>query len=519
MNSFKEKLKKYYQLDEDAFLKKTEAPSFSCLKDISSFDCVKAAISRLEKAKKENEKVIVYGDYDFDGISATSIIYSLLLRMSISASYYVPSRYLDGYGLNVDNVIRIAKAGFSLIFTVDNGVTSSEAIRKANELGIEVIVLDHHEYQEIPSPIVTLIHPNTVNLTNPSVSAGFLSYLFYRALAKDDDGYLLALGATSLLSDAMPLVSYNRDAVNLAVSLMNKNRFLPFSLLTERHHFFASTLQMEIIPKINAVGRVETGSETNRVVRYFVSNDIETQKKIALYLSNVNEKRKSLTKDAEEKFAFPIDKESIFLVTDLPEGLNGLLANRLLNEYEKPIAVFSSSKKDASIYVGSLRSKEGFDVLKALKGTHAPLLTSGGHEFAGGGSIKKEDLETFKKDFEFAAMKHHLEKKEKVAIDLDKSECNMENFYLLESFGPFGNDRSAPLFSLTLKKIDLAFTKNGKFLSTKINEQARLFSFSLRQENIPSEEKVSFYCHMDANEWKGKVSLQLIAQEMKTFHE
>ncbi len=519
MNSFKEKLKKYYQLDEDAFLKKIEAPSFSCLKNISSFDCVKAALSRLEKAKKGNEKVIVYGDYDFDGISATSIIYSLLLKMAINASYYVPSRYQDGYGLNAENVLRIAKAGFSLIFTVDNGVTAFEAIQKANELGVDVIVLDHHEYQEIPSPIVTLIHPNTVELTHPSVSAGFLSYLFYRAATKEENEYLLSLGATSLLSDAMPLISYNRDAVNLALASLNKNRFLPFCLLTERKRFFASTLQMEIIPKVNAVGRVETGNETNRVVRYFVSSDIETQKKIALYLAKVNEKRKSLTKDAEQKIVFPKDKESIFLVTDLLEGLNGLLANRLLNEYEKPIAVFSPSKKDDTIYVGSLRSKEGFDILKALSGIHAPLLTSGGHEFAGGVSIKKVDLETFKKDFEFAAMKHHLEKKERITIDIDKSECTMENFYLLQSLGPFGNENPAPLFSLSLNRSDLAFTKNGKFLSTKINQQARLFSFSLREENVPPDEKVSFNCLMEANEWKGNISLQLLVQEIKTFCE
>lgn len=515
MATFKEKLKEYYELDEDAFEKRIKAPSFSCLPDISSFPCVQCAIERLKRAKEKQEKVLIYGDYDFDGISATTILYRALLRFGIQVSYYTPSRYLDGYGLNEENVTRIAKAGFRLIFTVDNGVSAVAAIQKAASLNVETVVLDHHEYEEAPVPIVTLIHPKTVGLSSPNVSAGFLSYLFVRALLRKEDDYLLILGATSLLSDAMPLVSYNRETVNLALRLLNQRKPMAFALLSSKQNFFASTLQMEIIPKINAVGRIETNTETNRVVRYFSSEDQNEKRMLAEYLSRVNEKRKSLTKKAEEGIQIQNEAESIFVITDLPEGLNGLLASRLLNEYEKPVAVFSPSSKDPSIYVGSIRSKEGFDVIKALQGNRAPLLSSGGHEFAGGVSVKKEDLSLFQKDFEFAALKHHLEKKEKKTIPLSKEDCTWENYLLLQSLGPFGNENEAPAFALSMNTSELTFTKDGKYLSTKIGVNTRLFSFQYGIQHFSEKEKVTFLCHMDANEWKGRLSLDLLADEIK----
>lgn len=513
-SSFKEKLKQYYGLSEETFQKMMEKPSLSLVPDISSFPNVNKAIKRLEEAKEKHEKVLIYGDYDFDGVSSTSICQMAFASFGLLSSYYVPSRYLDGYGLNETNVIKIAKAGYSLIFCVDNGVSALSALKKAEELGIDVIVLDHHEYESVPDSIVTLIHPKTVNLTNPSVSAGFLSYLFAKALLKKDNDYWLTLGATSLLSDAMPLRDYNRNAVNLALILLNEERFSSFSLLDQRSHYFATNLQMNIIPKINAVGRVEEGSETNRLVRYFVSENLALKKSLASYFEMVNTKRKELTKEAENQLSIDTNSASIVLLSELPEGLNGLLANRLLNEYQKPVAVFSSSKKEEGVLVGSLRSQEGFDVLEALNENRAPLLTSGGHSFAGGVSLKKEDFPLFKKDFEFAALKHRFEKKEKKTIPLEKEECTMENFYLLNAFGPFGSENEEPSFSLIFPKDELTFTKNGKYLSTRLKE-SRLFSFSFGESDLPKGKNVLLQCKMSPNEWMNRLGLDLIVEAMK----
>ncbi len=512
MSSFEEKLKTYFKLSEEAFSMRKKAPSFSLLPDISSFSCVKKAIERLEEAKKKGEKILIYGDYDFDGIAATSIIYKTLLQKGIDCRYYVPSRYIDGYGLNEENVVSIAEAGYKIIFTVDNGVKATEAINKAHELGLEVIVLDHHDYEEEPPFIVTLIHPNTVSLSSPTVSAGYLSYLFLRAYLGKDDPYLFIIGATSLLSDAMPLRDYNLSSAKLAVNLINETKPLQFTLLSNKSVFYGSTLQMEVIPKINAVGRLEQKHETNRVVRYFVSDDEKEIRQLAVYLNEVNERRKSLTKLAAEKIKIDEKEDAIFLLTDLPEGLNGLLSSRLLAEHNKPVAVFSPSSKDDSVYIGSLRSKKGFSVLKALEETSAPLLGHGGHEFAGGISLKKEDLETFENDFKRMAKEHPIEKDEKTSIALEEDECLYSSFLLLQEMGPFGNENEEPTFSLKMPVSSLHFIKDGKYLSTSLSTGARLFSFSLGASSFPKEGEVILTFKMSENEWKGRKSLDLFVE-------
>ncbi len=515
MNSFEKKIKEYFKLSEEAFEERKKVPSLSSLKDISSFSCVKKAIERLEKAKREGEKVLIYGDYDFDGIAATSIMQKTLLSAGISSRFYVPSRYLDGYGLNEKNVISIKKAGYSLIFSVDNGVKAIEAINKARELGIDVIVLDHHDYENEPTGIETLIHPNTVGLSSPSVSAGYLSYLFSRAYLGKDDPYLFILAANSLLSDAMRLESYNLSSSKLGLKLLNELKPLQFTLLSEKSDFFSSTLQMEIIPKINAVGRVERKHEVNRLVRYFLSEDESEIREIAKYLNETNEKRKSLTKEATERISVKEEDDGIFVLTSLPEGLNGLLASRLLSEYQKPVAVFSPSSLLEGAYVGSLRSKKGFSVLSFLEGSEAPLIAAGGHEFAGGVSIKKEDLPLFEASFKRSAKEHKIEKEEKKSIELSEEECLFSSFLLLQEMGPFGIGNEEPSFSLTLSSSRLHFIKDGKYLFTPLSNGARLFSFSLGEGAIKKEGEVKLIFKMGVNEWKGRKSLDLLVEKIE----
>jgi single-stranded-DNA-specific exonuclease len=153
--------------------------------------------------------------------------------------------------------------------------------------------------------------------------------------------------------------------------------------------------------------------------------------------------------------------------TNTPEGLNGLLANRLLEEYGKPVCVFSPALKEPGILVGSIRSEEGFNVLKALEATKAPLLSKGGHAFAGGVAIKEEDFDLFKKDFLYSALKHRIETKEKPLIPLLLSECTMENYRCIEALGPYGNGHEAPLFKLEpLDPTTFQYLQGGKYLST-----------------------------------------------------
>lgn len=512
---FLNKLLDYYSLTTRGYEELSSTPSFLSLPDISSSSPVVEAIKALTEIKAKNGRVLVYGDYDCDGIMATSILVTALHKFALKAEGYIPSRYTDGYGLTPENVKKIAKAGYSLILTADNGVSASIAIEEAKNKNIPVIILDHHEYSSLPSYPLSIVHPDTVGLKENPPSAGLLAYYFSRALLKEDDERLLSFASLSIMSDSMEIVGYNKIALKLGIMAMNKNPPIEISLLTEKRMIDESTLAMEIVPKINAVGRIKEGHEGNKVLRYFISDSLSMKNDLAAYIIKTNDERKALTKEAEQSISIDSSSEAIVVETSLQEGMNGLLASRLLSEYEKPVAVFSPSLRDSSILVGSLRSKEGFNILKALEATKAPLIAGGGHEFAGGCSIKKDDLETFKKDFIFCAIKHKLLKTKKRSIEIDTSDVTLENFRILRRFGPFGKGNEAPLFLIILKAEDLTYSRDGRFLSSSLSNGSHVFSFVLGPTSFPKKGEVKLLVTFSFNEWRGKERIDLLASSQE----
>ncbi|MCI2111271.1 MAG: DHH family phosphoesterase [Bacilli bacterium] len=512
VSSFLGKLLSYYGLSSEDYERLAVPPSVSGLPDISGDPNVKEAIARLSLARERKERVLIYGDYDTDGVMSAAILCRAFREFGLDASAYLPSRYIDGYGLTAQNVERIAAAGYGLIFTCDNGVTAHEALLRSRDLGLDVIVLDHHDFDGTAPECLALVHADRLGLRE-TISAGLLSYSFARALLGKSDGYLLTLGALSTLSDVMPLQGVNRDAVRLGLALLNENRYPSLTLLSDRQFYDERTLQMEIIPKINAVGRLCEGTEINRLLGYFAFPEKTDLVRISAWLNEVNGRRKELTRAAEKGLSLDPSEAAIVVVTKTPEGLNGLLASRLLNEYGKPVCVLSPSKRDPSLLVGSLRSEEGFNVLKALEGSKAPLLSKGGHAFAGGLSLKATDLPQFKKDLLYSALKHQIERKRPKLIPLSVGECTMENYRLIASLGPFGNGHEAPRF--LLEKLDLStfgYIHEGAYLSTKIAPGVRLFSFRIHNGSFPSPEPVALAVTFSLNEWKGRRSLDLLAE-------
>lgn len=513
MPSFLEKLLSYYGLTESDYQRLQNPPSFAELPSIQDDPNVKLALSRLHQALVAGEQVIIYGDYDTDGVASASILFRAFHDYGLAVSAYLPSRYLDGYGVNAANVEKMAKRGYKLLVTCDNGVTAHEALRKAHELGMETIVIDHHEFDEVEPECFALVHAARLGLSEP-ISAGLLSYLFAMALLKQSNEYLLTLGALSTLSDAMPLNGINRLAVQLGLECLNERHFPSITLLSDHIFIDERTLQMEIIPKINAVGRLLQGAEINRLLNYFAFPEKADLPGISSWLKEVNTQRKDLTRQAESLLSIDPAEEAIVVRAETPEGLNGLLASRLLEEYGKPVCVFSPALKEPNLLVGSIRSDEGFNVLKALQATKAPLLSKGGHTFAGGVLIKAEDFAQFKKDFLYSALKHKIEKTERPLIPLLLSECTMDNYRLISSFGPFGNGHEAPLF--LLEKLDpttFQYLKDGKYLSLNLFPGVRLFSFSISSSSFASPEPVALQVAFSLHEWNGRKSLDLLAEK------
>ena len=368
MNDFLKKLLDYYSLSEEDYLSLTKDISEVKLLDPNSIKGMDKVKERIFSAIKNKEKVIIYGDYDCDGITSTSIMFETFKKLGYEVSYYIPSRYIDGYGLNVENVIKIKEGGYNLIICVDNGISANEAIDKANELGMDVIVIDHHELGEQTVNAVGVIHPTVSEISTIIGSAGYMSLFVSGALLGKYDDYLVTLAGLSVVSDMMELKGYNRDVVRLALFNLQKHRYSRLISLTDNDTISEKTFGLEIAPKINAIARIVTNKNINLLVKYLTSSDEIYAKSLRDWILKNNEVRKQLTTQAIEKISSDEieGKDGIVLKLDILEGLIGLIANRLLSTYNVPVLIFTEDEKDPSILKGSIRSKEGFNVTNAF---------------------------------------------------------------------------------------------------------------------------------------------------------
>ena len=496
MSEFLDKILNYYSLTKEDYLNLTKPVEEIRLLDANKIEGMDKVKERIFKAIENKEKIIIYGDYDCDGITSTSIMYLTFKKLGYEVSYYVPSRYLDGYGLNVANVEKIAESGFKLIICVDNGISAHEAIDKANELGLDVIVIDHHEVPETPVNAVGVIHPTVSHISTIVGSAGYMSLFVSAALLGYYDDYLLTLGGLSVVSDMMELKEYNRDVVRLAILTLNKKKFPRLMSLTDAETVDEKTFSLDIAPKINAIARVITNKNVNLLVKYLTSDDETYVRSLHDWILENNERRKTLTNEAVERI--PVDeikdKKGIVLKLDILEGLIGLIANKLLNEYNVPVLIFTEDEKEPSILKGSIRSKDGFNVSKAFESLDKYLLTGGGHAFAGGLSIKKDDFEAFKAEFEQLCEEHPFEQTEKPSIEISLRDITMENYREMRSLSPFGVGFPEPLFKISdLPTRGLTFISQGKHLATQLSIQSKLLGFFMSETEIKKSAFIDIY--------------------------
>ena len=466
--------------------------------------------SRIFESIKNNEKIIIYGDYDCDGISATSIMYRTFQILNYHVSYYIPSRYSDGYGLNVRNVEKIALAGYKLIICVDNGISQHEAIHRAKELGIDVIVVDHHEVPEERTEAYEIIHPSVSEISDIFGSGGYMALYVSAALLGSYDDYLVTIAGLSVISDLMELRGPNRDLVRLAVDRFEKNKYLPLRLLTESPIITEKTFSMEIAPKINAIGRMMEKNEANLLVKYFTTDNEQDVYSLCDWINQINAQRKELTKSTVDNLTEDFSNQpGICVNIETKEGIIGLIANRFLNLYNVPSLVFTKDLLHPDILKGSIRSKEGFNVTKAFKSLEKYLVTGGGHSFAGGLSIKATDFDSFKKEFLALCKQYQIEEVDHPSIDISLSEITMSNYQLVRSFAPFGMGFEEPLFSIeNIPTRGLTFISEGKHLSTPLTIQAKLLGFNMPKEEVQASSMIDVEGHLLLSSFRGAKTLE-----------
>lgn len=520
MESFKERLLKHYSLSERGYEELVAPLSFASLPSIDEEAMAKRFKERLLLAKEKGERVLIYGDYDADGVMSTSILLRSLRELGLYADGYLPSRYLDGYGANPQNVEKIASKGYKILFCTDNGVTAHQTILKAKELGMEVLILDHHEFDETEPETPYILHPKRLGYGKGENCAGFLAFLLSKTLLNRTDPYLLLLGATATLGDAMPLnEKENRDIVRLGLEVLNKNRYPEFELLRKSEEYTESDLQMYIVPRINAVGRLEKGTLINRLLQYF-GNPESPKLALSKYILEVYAKRKTLTETALTSIKFDPSEPTLVLRLEVPEGINGLLASRFEEESKKPVAIFSKKEGEEGLLVGSLRAPDGFSLVEAFEHMKVPFVHKGGHPGAAGATIRESDFELFKKELNFLALKEKVERKKEDALPLLFEELTRENLSFYRSLAPFGKGFEAPSFRLPpLSSADFTYLKDGKYLSLKKGE-ARVFSFLYGKDSFLEEGEYRFLGSLRENLYKGKRTPEfLVTSFEKDFDE
>lgn len=420
---------------------------------------IQKAIKRVEKAIKKGEKIIVYSDYDADGICATAIVWETLFDLGANVMPYVPHRVKEGYGLSIDAIAKLAKDKVGLIITVDHGVTATEQVNFANQLGIDVIVTDHHLLPKKLPEAYALVH------TTVMCGAGVAWRLCWELVQKLKPGQAqkvterLELAAIATIADLVPLVGANRAIVKIGLEKIAKTKRPGIKALIRASGISDKVGTFEVgfilAPRINAMGRLEDGMDS---LRLLCARSEKQAQNLASLLSKTNNKRQTLTQQAIESAMTMVKAEdSIGVVVHdkWHEGIIGLVASRLVESHKKPIVVIS--KKEA-ISKGSARSIAGFNIVDAIRYTSEYLIDGGGHPMAAGFSIKTEHIEAFSQKINNYAAKRITDdlliQNISVECELAKEDISSQTLKTIEMFEPFGVANPQPVFLTRNMQVD-----------------------------------------------------------------
>ena len=413
---------------------------------LSRADCVKQACKRILAARDRHEKVFVGGDYDADGICATAIMKKTLTILGIENGYYIPDRLKEGYGLSVKTVHKAKEKGYSLIITVDNGVKAQEAIEAAHTLHMDVIVSDHHIIDsEVPADI--LVHPSFMEDDYSTLCGAGTALQISRALIGDDP-QLTAIAACASIGDVMPLWKETRRIVTAGLEIMNHGMPLSLLQLVDQPYIDVQAIAFQIVPKLNAVSRMDDDSNVNTLIPYLLSEDPVLITNYAHELEQVNRKRKNLSARLVRKAEKLIDDSDFALLYDeaFESGINGLVAGKVASKYHRPVLVMADN---GDLLTGSARSVPGFDI-HAFFSDFKHLAGFGGHAMAAGISIKKEDLPAFREEIKekMAAMDFVYQEPEVPVIACSTSDLTTDEIMGLQILEPYPKELLQPLFSI-----------------------------------------------------------------------
>ncbi len=500
------------------------------------------AVERLHRALQTGEKILIYGDYDVDGVSGASLLYLVLSRMVGSRIiYYIPDRMTEGYGLSDKGVREAAEQGVSLIVTVDCGITAVDEIRLAAELGMDTIVCDHHQPSEELPPAVAVLDPKRPDCPYPfkelaGVGVGFklLQGLYQRLeLPEAELDEYLDLVAIGSCADIVPLVDENRILVRHGLDKINYNPRYGVKALLESSGLSGREITVGLIvfvfaPRINAVGRL---GDARRAVQLLTAQTLQTARMLARELEKENRLRRDIDettfKEAMEIVENKLDPENdmafVLYKRDWHPGVIGIVASRIVEKYYRPTIMITVVD---GIGKGSARSIANFNIYEAIKECQHTLSGFGGHKYAAGLTVAEEKIPRFVECFKEAAARQikpeDLVPSLRIDSEIELDEFNPRFIRLLKLLGPFGPMNMRPVFmSRNLRIFGTPSVVGGNHLRLKLEQNGVVFDaigFNMG-EHLNTIEKnngvVDCVYILEENKWNGRRQLQLRLKDIR----
>ncbi len=529
------------------------------------FRDIKKAVERLFAAIEKNEKITIHGDYDADGVSASTILYTTLKNLGATQlDVFLPHRELDGYGMNLKTVAMLKETGTTVIITCDCGISNTEEITKAEELGMNVIITDHHAIPAVLPPATAIIHPKVDGETYPDkgLAGGGVAFKLAQALLlthkehgktllngdshEAAEKWLLDMAAIASVADMVPLVGESRTLTKYGLIVMNKTRRIGLQkLLLEarimeqdgsmKKELTADTIGFQIAPRINAAGRLE---HANVAFKLMTTEDPIEATDLAYQLDQNNKERQQLTdafcKQAIEQVERDQKNNPILFVfgSEWTTGIVGLIASKLKEKYQKPSIAMALN---GELLTGSGRSITGFNMIESIQEIPEHFLKFGGHPMACGFSLKDKEK---RKEFEAALIAKYHEKTKNVDMtpllyidtEVKLQEINWELYDTLDKFKPFGQANERPKYlvrdvSVTgieqmgqmKQHLKLMIRQNGGNIKKTVGW--RMCEENGERTNwakaLKIGDKIDMVFELDVNEWNGNRELQLTIVDIK----
>lgn len=496
------------------------------------------AAARITRAVDNMEKIAVYGDYDADGLTSTAMLYSYLETRGADVIFYIPQREGEGYGMNIGAVEYLKEQGVSLIVTVDNGISSVQEVARANELGIDVVVTDHHRPQEILPDAVAVVDAYRPDDTSPykhfsGVGVAFKLLMALEDGAGDVEDLLEAysdLAAIGTIGDIVPLTGENRTLIRAGLERLSQSDRPGVQALLENAGIAGKVLTstnvaFTLVPRINATGRM---GAPERAVRLLISGYEEEAEVLSEEICADNEERRRVEAEIAEAAFADIEakgymKDRVVVVDgeNWHHGVIGIVASRVTERCGKPCMIISRGETEAK---GSGRSIEGFSLFEAICACGDLLIKFGGHPMAAGITLKPENIEAFRKRINQYAAEHFPQMPtQTVTLDckLNPAALSVSMAQSLTQLEPFGNGNPQPVFGLfNMELSNVTPVGGGGHLRLTLEKNGAVITsmrFNTKPEELPYHigDKIDLAVQLEAREFRGQPSLTVIVRDMK----